>query len=309
MPEMDGLSATRLIRSDPRFLKLPILAMTAHAMEEDRQASLAAGMNGHLTKPIHRKQMFSVLTRWIAPRLEMGDNREADSGTMTTESRIAEEVDATLLLDRDTFLDLINHKRSLLRSLLGEFVSHYGDAGRNLRGMLDGRRRDDLDSAYKLVHSLKGSAGNLAAMPLHTAARELETALRADQRELWVLCLERLEVTLAATLTAIGQWLREIDADESNGASGVMASLEPVDAARVAPLLLQLDRLLARQDFASQECLEELMPLLGDYERVRRLADCVEGLDFPGARVELRSLAARLGIGLESEGSDPLQSR
>ena len=68
MPEMDGLEATRRIRSDPRFADLPILAMTAHAMREDRAISLEAGMNDHITKPINLPELFQALTRWLPER-------------------------------------------------------------------------------------------------------------------------------------------------------------------------------------------------------------------------------------------------
>ncbi len=70
MPEMDGLTATRLLRAQDRFRDLPIIAMTAHAMSGDREKSLAAGLDEHLTKPINPKELFACLVRWrerIAP--------------------------------------------------------------------------------------------------------------------------------------------------------------------------------------------------------------------------------------------------
>ncbi|MDR1141228.1 MAG: response regulator [Planctomycetaceae bacterium] len=65
MPEMDGLEATKIIRSDSRFSHLPILAMTAHAMTGDRELSIEAGMNDHITKPIDQALLFNALVKWI----------------------------------------------------------------------------------------------------------------------------------------------------------------------------------------------------------------------------------------------------
>ena len=65
MPVMDGLAACRLIRSDPRFLKLPIIAMTAHAMAGDHKQSLDAGMSDHLTKPINPNTLSKALLKWM----------------------------------------------------------------------------------------------------------------------------------------------------------------------------------------------------------------------------------------------------
>ncbi len=68
MPEMDGLEATRAIRATPGFETLPIVAMTANAMESDRQKSLEVGMNDHITKPIDKKLLTQTLLQWIKPR-------------------------------------------------------------------------------------------------------------------------------------------------------------------------------------------------------------------------------------------------
>ena len=68
MPEMDGLEAASRLRAQPRFAKLPIIAMTAHAMSDDRQKSLAVGMNAHITKPIDSIELFSTLAHWLAKK-------------------------------------------------------------------------------------------------------------------------------------------------------------------------------------------------------------------------------------------------
>jgi CheY-like chemotaxis protein len=67
MPVMDGISAAREIRKKERFKDLPIIAMTAHAMAGDREKSLEAGMNDHITKPIDVKALYAALSRWIRP--------------------------------------------------------------------------------------------------------------------------------------------------------------------------------------------------------------------------------------------------
>jgi two-component system sensor histidine kinase/response regulator len=67
MPEMDGVQATRMIRLLPQFARLPIIAMTAAAMDEDKQECLAAGMNAHISKPIDPKQLMHTLLAWVPP--------------------------------------------------------------------------------------------------------------------------------------------------------------------------------------------------------------------------------------------------
>ncbi|UUZ53778.1 response regulator [Massilia sp. H-1] len=65
MPVMDGFEATRLIRAQPRLARIPILAMTANAMSGDRERCLAAGMNEHISKPIHQEELVMVLAQWM----------------------------------------------------------------------------------------------------------------------------------------------------------------------------------------------------------------------------------------------------
>ena len=65
MPEMDGLTASRLIRRRKELNWLPIVALTAHAMNEDRQKSMDAGMNAHITKPICHMELFNCLAEWL----------------------------------------------------------------------------------------------------------------------------------------------------------------------------------------------------------------------------------------------------
>jgi two-component system, sensor histidine kinase and response regulator len=80
MPVMDGIEATREIRSDPRLRNLPIIAMTANAMAADREKCLEAGMNDHIGKPIDPDQLFSVLLRW-AERRDVDARSEASHGS------------------------------------------------------------------------------------------------------------------------------------------------------------------------------------------------------------------------------------
>jgi CheY-like chemotaxis protein len=177
MPGMDGLTATREIRKDPRYRDLPVVAMTAHAMSGDRERSLAAGMNDHLTKPIDPEALYAVLLRWIKPRTPAS----AAGGS------IESEVDALLADDRpveipeldgiDRAGGLTNHldcRALYLRSLRG-FRAECGGSSEAIAAAIAGR---DHALARRLAHSLKSVAATIGAHALAERAHPRGTLRR-----------------------------------------------------------------------------------------------------------------------------------
>ena len=137
MPEMDGYTATRLLRADPRFKDLPILAMTAHALVEERQRCLEAGMNDHITKPIDPDAMFATLKRWAKPRKLDAPPLAAKTVAAASEVELPEieGVDLTGGIKR------VAGNRRLYRSLLEQFVAKQGERGRRNRRRTPQRRQ------------------------------------------------------------------------------------------------------------------------------------------------------------------------
>jgi CheY-like chemotaxis protein len=171
MPEMDGYQATAKIRSDPRFEKLPIIAMTAHATMEERQRCLEAGMNDHVSKPIVPDILYAP---WSA-----GRSRPKAATTVAAESKpdaaapagipVIEGIDAADGLAR------VAGNAPLYRRLLERFAVEEGAAGDAIAGALD---RGDRGGAERVAHTVKGVAGNLAMRRLREAAATLERAIR-----------------------------------------------------------------------------------------------------------------------------------
>jgi CheY-like chemotaxis protein len=156
MPEMDGFTATRLLRSNPRLQKLPIVAMTAHALVEERQRCLDAGMNDHVSKPIDPDNLFSTLLRWAKPQPKQAVGSQAS----LTPVRASDEVGLTEIagINLADGLKRVAGNRRLYRDLLGEFVAKQGNAAAEISIALE---RGDLKLAERIAHTVKGVAGNL----------------------------------------------------------------------------------------------------------------------------------------------------
>jgi signal transduction histidine kinase/DNA-binding response OmpR family regulator/HPt (histidine-containing phosphotransfer) domain-containing protein len=173
MPEMDGFTATKLLRSDPRLRNFPIIAMTAHALVEERQRCLDAGMNDHVSKPIDPDNLFSTLLRWAKPR----PKQAVESQTSSTPIKVPEEMvlPAVVGINIADGLKRVAGNKQLYRGLLEQFAAKQGDAATQISTALES---GDLKLAERIAHTVKGVAGNIGITDAQLVAQNLEKAIR-----------------------------------------------------------------------------------------------------------------------------------
>ena len=180
MPVMDGKEAAREIRKQEMFKKLPIIAMTAHAMVGDREKSLEAGMQDHITKPIDPSELFLTLLRWVSPGKREVPQRSVPGNGVIAPSAVSDPMIPYVLPGIDTAQGLkrTGGNKKLYRSLLLKVKRDFCDTGREIRQLIDAGKTDD---AMRLAHTVKGVAGNIGANPLQVSARTVEALLRNVQ--------------------------------------------------------------------------------------------------------------------------------
>jgi two-component system, sensor histidine kinase and response regulator len=234
MPVMDGYEATRLIRRDPRHHDLPIIAMTAHAMAGDKDKSLAAGMNDHITKPIDPDELYRTLGQYIrrpATQVKAGSTDEKAAKTIVPEE--AEELPKLDGIDVAAGLKrLLGNKKTYLR-ILRQFGKDSQGAAETIREYTFG---DKDKEAAMLAHTLKGAAGNIGATELQEAAAALEGWFKGGGKGLPEPAYGDFSRALGRVLRSL-QVLQEVETPELAAGGDKPATLSPELAKEVAPRL------------------------------------------------------------------------
>ncbi len=281
MPGMDGYEATRVIRGLPNGADLPIIAMTAHAMAGDREKCLSRGMNDHVPKPTEPALLYKVLLRHIQP----GSGAAGALPPVREPASDGEGVPLDLPgIDPEIGLRRVGGNHRLLRKLLVEFRADYLDGVQRLRTVLE---RGDRPEARRLVHTIKGAAGNLGAEPLHRAATALDAELKANQPDPGHLD------TFCRVLDDLLAGLATLETAEPGPAVASM------DRQRLMPLLTELEALLKQGNAKSVSVLEAVREVAGPTlaEPLAALADRIDDYEFEEAGEALAVLMDSLGKG------------
>ena len=174
MPEMDGFSATRELRTHSEFASLPIIALTAFAMEHERQSCLEAGMNDHLGKPFETDKFYRILRRWIP----VDRQSSAPTGTpIAPATPVAAEVVTVPGIDMEGGLKRFAGNRASYLKWLGSFASEGSAPLDTVAAELEAGQREQ---ALKTLHAFKGRCGMLGMTVLWQAVVDLESALKQN---------------------------------------------------------------------------------------------------------------------------------
>lgn len=302
MPIMDGYEATSIARRELGLTDLPIIALTAGALSEERRRAEAAGMNAFLTKPLDPALLVRTLHMHVSKR--RGAPVAVAVGGIATKSTSAPHWPDIEGIDAAVSMKLLQGDADLFVDLLQRFVSDYGKADFELPA---GHTPEERAAFIARVHKLRGSSGMLGANALHAIASTLEAQLRDLDHQ----PLERtlLDESVASSIASLNSALLTLAAASSEtrdafakNAAMARPSVPAIGPAVQAPTMDEAGlekiyafvQLLERQDLAAMGEVDalasDLSALLGE-ENLAVLLEAIHTLDFASA---LRTISARL---------------
>ena len=204
MPVMDGLEATRQIR-DPhsRVLnhRVTVIAMTAHAMQGDRECCLAAGMDDHLAKPVGMSDLVAALQKWLPP-----DDAGRQPAERPVQAKAANPAHAAAppVFNRTDLMNRVGDDAALARAIIAAFLE-------DLPGQIEGLRRQVAAGEAQLVkasaHKLRGACATMGGEALSAAAGAIEQAGKAGDLAMVSARIPQLEAQFAALMSQMKEEL------------------------------------------------------------------------------------------------------
>ena len=290
MPVMDGYMATRTIRKQPQFSSLPIVALTANAVSGDREKSLQAGMNDHLTKPIDPVALQKTLLKWVRP----STTQRSASLVPSTVSETAAYVEQYRSERLDTVAGLrrASNNEQLYLSLLQRFIDDNLNLQQHCEQLVSA---EDYLSLKAFAHSLKGVAATLGANPVANLAGEIEQLSTADAEQFpaRIDTLVQAYQPLAAEIQSI------LSATQPAPAKTPTPQNHSADSdGELTALLTRLAEMTRNGDTESLELLPELEHVAADSrwrERINTICDAINNFDFEAGETLTRDLLEEQG--------------
>ncbi|MCQ2097416.1 MAG: response regulator [Fibrobacter sp.] len=296
MPVMDGLTATREIRSreDEYFKKVPILAMSARAFQKDTEECLQAGMNAHIVKPIDPGLLYEELARFLEVAAESpvkAQPEQTDGGISREDKDFIAQFQKVRNFDAVSGLYHANNSRNIYLKILQGFVRDYGGSSFNLRKLVESHNYEE---ATRVVHTIKGLCGTIGANHVQNLGAQLESDL--SQKNCNMAEFGNFEKLLKNLVEDLGVALSNIATEQS------VVVEKKVDPEAQGKLKSAMDTLRDALDKCSstlcKRTLEDLENIAFEKDQERlldKLKEQVEDYDFTEAAETLTALEKTLG--------------
>jgi len=305
MPVMGGITATQNIRNQTKFENLPIVAMTAHAMQEELQKCIDVGMNDYFTKPIDPNALFVLLAKWLSNEttsqlknkaLEKPKLEPDEKSTKTEAGTFLSELAELTILDVDNAIKSMGGRTHIYQQLVIDFSKNYKDSVDSLRDIY---QQKNYEEAFRVAHSLKSNANYIGATTLTKRATELEAQLKNKPESADLImastCIELNNVLLA--LSSLTKTEDRSDSDQQDDIDNSQIINLEYYSGQLKVLLGSIDNLIKQENAEVEDLLPRLLTLTKNTEHqniAQKIADDIEDIEYQNAMKKIEVLMKEL---------------
>ena len=306
MPEMDGITATSEIRKQANFKDLPIIAMTAHAMQDELQKCLDVGMNDYFTKPIDPNALLTLLSKWLTNGSSKQSNSKTFEKVLNTastnddddvvENTFLSELAKLPILDVQGAIKAMGGREHIYQQLVIDFTKTYAETVDSLREIY---HKGEFEEAFRIAHSLKSNANYIGAFTLTKRATELESKLKNSPESADLImastCIELNNVLIALAT------VKEHEPTSQNNNNGKLeeSPIYNVEyySGQLTILLNSISNLVEQENAEAEDLLPRLLKLTINTEHqslAQKIAECIEDIEYDEAMKIIKTLMNEL---------------
>ena len=296
MPVMGGYEATKLIRADDKNRELPIIAMTAHAMQGVEAECIAAGMNDYVSKPIDPQNLFKTIRKWAKPKdgaKKTNKIAPPPDASKKEESDLLEHIPG---VDTQAGISRVGGNTKLYRKLLFDFASSYSSYPDIIRKAIAENNREE---AKRFAHTLKGVAGNISANDVYGFTALLEQELSTDSSGKYEALLKKIDSSLHS--------INKIVCKVGTATQTVDIPVEKVLFLKdLEPVLQEMARFVWEDNIDAEQTFDQMKRICGSMfaQEIAQIGTSIGAFDFEAAKEPLKKIAGELKIRLDGAGDE-----
>ena len=288
MPVMDGLQAVKIIRADNSLQSLPVIAMTAHALVGDREKSLLAGMNDHITKPIDPDILIVTLSKWLPEKAEL---KSGQAGAQNSLYEVPSVFNQLSRINAEKAISRLRGNTELFKNLLISFVNECDDNYAKLISHIsEGANKD----AQLIAHSMRGLSGNISAENLQHLFQEIENSL-SNGADIEQSLLDDLEAEKRLVIKEISKVFPQAGKNKSRLRDEENDIIMLNAARKLLPKLRGMAEFLKKHDIESRDVYDSIKSQLTEAAPTfsRELGESLAKFDFTYSQTIVEGFIAK----------------
>ncbi|MBF0395662.1 MAG: response regulator [Desulfobacterales bacterium] len=288
MPEMDGYEAIIQIKKLSIHKDLPIIALTAHAMNSEREKCFQIGFNDYVTKPIVPNDLYSSLIKLIPPKNQDYKPHKIRNESSNMETILPENLYG---IDINQGLKNIAGNKKLYKNILKEFLSKNSDDPNKIKAAIE---KKEFDEALRLSHTLKGVSGNMGIKDIFLTAKNLELAIKQRNIDLYNEMINKLDKENRLVISSLENWFSKEAEKEKKEFLNNTENIQ-IDILKLSKAIDELRILLKENNFEALDHIQVIKDVLGSnsLDEISQMETFVNNLEFNHALKMLENVSEK----------------